>query len=196
MIRVQKPLSHDVPRISVKSAQMTQLLAPLPDATRPSRVSPCRRSVIRCPTPKVLSCLKNVAVSQSLEELAREFARVQGQPAGREEDSETSDENGPSTCAEVRMGSVWTTTPPFAHSGRSFHVSRWKVGRIAPGAESCEDSRSTFAASCCRDGSLAVIQPLWVKKTSEFHRCLKVWRQLTPVHTQQAAKALQHNSPF
>ena len=42
-----------------------------------------------------VSCQKNVAVSKSLEELAREAARVQGQPAGKGEDSETSDENGP-----------------------------------------------------------------------------------------------------
>ena len=42
-----------------------------------------------------MSCLKNVAVSKSLKELTREVVRVQGQPAGKEEDSETSDDNGP-----------------------------------------------------------------------------------------------------
>ena len=36
-----------------------------------------------------------VARPQSLKELAREVARVQGQPAGKEEDSGTSDESGP-----------------------------------------------------------------------------------------------------
>ena len=46
------------------------------------------------------------------------------------------------TCAKVRTGGFWATTPPPAHIGRSFDVSRWKVGRIAPGAKSCEDTRS------------------------------------------------------
>ena len=41
----------------------------------------------------VSSCPKNVAVSKSLEELAREASRVQGQPIGKEEGSETSDES-------------------------------------------------------------------------------------------------------
>ena len=34
-------------------------------------------------------------MSKSLEELARAFARAQGQPADKEEDSETSDDSGP-----------------------------------------------------------------------------------------------------
>ena len=46
-------------------------------------------------TPKVVSCLENVTVSKGLEELAREVARVQGQAAGKEEDSVSSDESGP-----------------------------------------------------------------------------------------------------
>ena len=37
---------------------------------------------------------------------------------------------------EVRTG-VRTTTPPFANADRPFDVSRWKVGRSAPGAKSC-----------------------------------------------------------
>ena len=51
--------------------------------------------VLQCPTHMLMSCLENVAVSKRLEELAREVARVQGQPSGKQEDSETSDENGP-----------------------------------------------------------------------------------------------------
>ena len=62
-----------------------------PDAKRPSRVSPCQRSVLPGPMPKLVSCL-NVTVSQSLQKFAREVACVQGEPAGNEEDSETSDE--------------------------------------------------------------------------------------------------------
>ena len=112
--------------------------------------------------------------------------------------------------AEVRTGGFWTTTPPFAHAGRSFDVSRWKAGRVAPGAKSsatdtshhawdvpqiCKGARAPsgrrrrnrrspgrvlerllfparsaspwFAPSCCRDGSLAVIQPIWAQESSE-----------------------------
>ena len=158
--------------------------------------------------------MKNVAVSKSLEELAREVARVQCQPAGKEVDSETSNEGGP------RL-----PLPKSAQimSKRRHHrlcmlvdylcdLSRWRVGRIAPGAKSCEDSCSStelsnrswdveidgalvvysndsfvqgvpspwFAASCCRDGSLAVIQPLWVQKTSEVP---SMFEGVATVHT-------------
>ena len=100
---------------------------------------PCQRSVLQCPTPKLVSCLKTVTKSKSVEELAREVARVQGQPAGKEEDSEIS--------AEVRTASVWATTPLFAHAGRSpLDVSRWTVGRITE-AQSCEGIRSTVESS-------------------------------------------------
>ena len=68
----QKLLTHDVPRRSMKSAQITRLLAPPPDAIRRFRVSLCPRSVIQCPTPKLMSCL---AVSKSIVELAREVAK-------------------------------------------------------------------------------------------------------------------------
>ena len=46
-----------------------------------------------------------------------------------------------------------------------------------------------FAASCCRDGLLAVNQPLFgSRKHPRFHRCLKGWRQLTPcVHSTSSA---------
>ena len=78
----------------MKNAQITRRLVLLPDAKRSSRVSPCQKSVIRCPTLEVVSCLKNEKMSKSLEELAREVVRVQGQPAGKEEDRGTSDESG------------------------------------------------------------------------------------------------------
>ena len=48
----------------------------LPDDKRPSRVSPCQRSVFGCPTPKLVSCLKNVEcrrVSRGWHEQLREF---------------------------------------------------------------------------------------------------------------------------
>ena len=37
-----------------ESSQVTRILAPPPHAKRPSRVSPCQKSAIQCPTPKVV----------------------------------------------------------------------------------------------------------------------------------------------
>ena len=68
---MQNPVTREVPVRSLKSPQITRLLATLPDVQRPSRVSLCRRSVLRRQPPKLVSCLKNVAVSKkSLVELA------------------------------------------------------------------------------------------------------------------------------
>ena len=82
------------------------------------------------------------AMSKRLAELAREVARVQGQPAGKRGGRRDQRRKPANAGAEVRMGDVWTTTPPLAHAGRSFDVSRWKVGRIALRAKSCEGTRS------------------------------------------------------
>ena len=46
-----------------------------------------------------------------------------------------------------------------------------------------------FTASCCRNGSLAVIQPLWTRKLPRCHRCLKGFRQFTPARTRRAMPA-------
>ena len=214
MVLVAEPCHEQVTRRSMKSARIARLLAPPPDAKRPSRVRPCQRSVLRCLAPKLVSCLENGAMSKSLAELAREVARVQGQPAGKRGGRRDQRRKPANAGAEVRMGDVWTTTPPLAHGGRSFDVSRWKVGRIALGAKSCEGTRSAtdhqtlledsskfgkergpsgrrrrsrrchscvlgrllcprsspspwFTACCCSDGSLAVMQPLWVQQTAE-----------------------------
>ena len=110
-----------------ESAQVTRLLAPPPDAKRPSRMSPCQRSVIQCPMAKVGSCLENVAVSKSLVQLAREVPRVQGQPAGKEEHNETSDENGPLLVPKSAR----------AVSGRRHHLVRMLVDHVM-----CRDGRS------------------------------------------------------
>ena len=50
-----------------------------PSARR--ELSPSQKTASLCPTPKAVSCLKSVTMSKSLEELAREVARVQGQLA-------------------------------------------------------------------------------------------------------------------
>ena len=62
----------------MKAVRVSRFLAPPPNAKHPSR-----------PRPKTLT------ISKGLEELTREDARVQRQPVGREDDSETSDESVP-----------------------------------------------------------------------------------------------------
>ena len=66
-------------------------------------------------------------MSKSLEELARDVARVQGQPAGKEEDGETNDESGP------------LPVPKSARvvSGRRHHRLRMLIDHLM-----CRDRRS------------------------------------------------------
>ena len=72
--------------------------------------------------------------------------RVHGQPAGKEEGSESSDETGPLPVPESALAGfsdVFTTV--CAYSTVSFDVSRWKVGNEAPGVMSCENPHSTIS---------------------------------------------------
>ena len=126
--------------------QPKRVLTPPPDAKRPLRVSPCQSSVLWCPTPKLVSRLKSVALSKGLEELAREGARVQAHRWHRGGQRNQRRKRA-TTCAGVCTGGVWTTTPPFAHACQSIDVSRLKVGRTAPGTKSREDTRSTTEVS-------------------------------------------------
>ena len=130
-----------------------------------------QRSVLPCPTPKMVSGMKNVAVSKSLEELPREVARVQGQPAGKEEDSEIGDENGPPPVPKSAR-----VVPGRRHHGRSFALAARRHYQIALGTFLkfvkkralplvgrcpccaverllCPGSSASpwFTASCCRD---------------------------------------------
>ena len=84
-------------------------------------------------SPMPAACLKSVTNSTSLEKLAR-LRRDRGQPAGKEGDSETSDENEPSLVPKSARGGFWTTTPPPARFGRS------REGKLeeSPEAKSCE----------------------------------------------------------
>ena len=60
-----------------------------------------------------------------------------------------------------------------APSGRK-RRNRRNFGRLLETLLCLANSASPwFAASCCSDGSLAVIQPLWLKKTSEFSSLLE-----------------------
>ena len=199
-----------------------------PDAKRPSRVSPSQKSMILCRTVKVVSCLKNVTMSKSLEELAREGARVQGQSAGKEEDDGTSDESGPMPVSK--------STPVVSDSRHH----RWRMlidhlmcrdGELEQlllerGAVKTLDARRiyqtavgtflkcgdaeidgalvAYSKNCFAHGVLrhhrsqlrAAVMGLWPsfsrsgpRKLPTFHQCLKSWRQLTLVRTQQAVPA-------
>ena len=90
-------------------------------------MSLCQRSVLWCPAPKQVSLLKHVAVSKSFEELARKVAGVQGQLSGKEEDSDTSGENGPLPVPQ----------PAQVVSGRGHDRLRLLVNLLM-----CRDARS------------------------------------------------------
>ena len=128
---VHKPITHGVllkcPRRSTNTVRVARCRAPAPDtklAKKPSR-------------------------SQSVEELARDVARVQGQPAGKEEeeDNEISDESGPLLVPKSARVVSGRRHHRLTHVGRPFDVSRWKVGGIACGTKHCEDTRSTSELS-------------------------------------------------
>ena len=97
---VQKPATHRVMKIDENCLSCSFLGPSSPDAKRQSRVSPCQKSAIRCPTPAVAPGPKSMTHSTSLGKLARVVARVQGQPAGKEVEQR----KRAITCAEVRTG--------------------------------------------------------------------------------------------
>ena len=127
LVQVRKLVTPELPRRSLKYAQMTQVLALPPGAKQPWNVSPCQRFALRCPTPKLVSCLKDVSVSKNLEDLAREVVWLQGQPVGKKEDSETIDENGP----------LFVPKSARVVSGRQHHRLRMLVDHLM-----CRDGRS------------------------------------------------------
>ena len=105
-----------------------------------------QKSAVRCPTPVVAACPKSVTNSKSLEELTSGCAI--SRPARWQRGGQRNQRRKRAiTCAEVRTGDFWTTTPPPAHSGGSSDVSGWKVGRIAPEAKSCEGTHSATESS-------------------------------------------------
>ena len=72
---VQKPATHRVSGRSTKTVQSARFRASLPDAKRPSRVSSCQKSAIRCPTPAAEPSPKRMTNSASLGKLVRVVAR-------------------------------------------------------------------------------------------------------------------------
>ena len=107
---VQKSVTHRVSWRSSNTVQAARFRAPPQDAKRPSRVSSCRKSAIRCPTPAAAPCSKNMTNSTSLGKLARVVARNGGQPAGREVDNKNQRRKRATTCAKVRTDDFGTIT--------------------------------------------------------------------------------------
>ena len=149
-------------------------------------MSPSQKSVLWCPTPQLVS----------LEELAREVARLQGQPAGKEVDSETSEENGPLHVPKSARVVSGRTTPPFAHAGRSPDVSSYSekhAFRLVGNVE-VNDVRHAYSNGCFVQGVLhhhgsqllAAVMHRWPsfsrfgsRKLPRFHQYLMKLRQLT-----------------
>ena len=88
LVMVQKPVTHEAPKKTLRVPRVARLLAPRPDAKRPSRMSPCRKCMIWCPRQRVCPVCPGISV-------ARVIVRAQGQPAGTEVGSESSDESVP-----------------------------------------------------------------------------------------------------
>ena len=110
-VQVRKPVTHELPRRSMKYAQMTRVLAP--PSRRQAAIEGDSLSEICAPMPDV-----KIAV------LSEECGGVvESRGAGTRSFAA-------STCAEVRTGCVSATTPPFTHACRPVDVSRWKFGRI------------------------------------------------------------------
>ena len=156
-------VTHGVSRRCMIKAQTTLILSPPPDAKRPSRVSPTQKSVIRCPTLKWAPCLKNVTMSKSLE--LREFKagplakRRTTRPA-----TKVANASRFSGCRHHRPHMIVDQLMCRVGKLEESHLKRRGVRTLAarqnhqtaPGSS----ASPWFAASCCRDGSLAVIQPI------------------------------------
>ena len=162
----QKPVTQAVSRRLMNFAQCTRILAPPPNAKRPSKVCSCQRSVIRCPTPKMVSCPKNVTVSRGWHAKLRE---CKAQPAGKEEGSEVQRRKRASAGAEVRTGYFWTSTPPFSHADRSFDVSRWKLGNVAPASSRYENPRRFIKLKWVKERVLPLFEDVKIEGALVAH---------------------------
>ena len=143
LVLIQSPVTHGVPRRSKQSAQITRIRCPPPDAKRPLRVSQIG-DLVPDARGGVLSeeqCLKE---SRGTGTRCCAISKPVSWQKGGQRDQRR---KRVAAAAVVRTSGFWTTAPPFAHAGRSFDVSRWKVGRIAQRANSCEDTRSTTESS-------------------------------------------------
>ena len=116
-----KPAMREVPRRSMKTVRVARFRAPPPDAKRQSRVSPCPKSAIRCPTSTVASCLKSVRIPEVSRSWHERLPEFKASPLAKRRTA------NPATItrAEVRTRGSWTTTPPRSateSSDRSWEV--------------------------------------------------------------------------
>ena len=126
----------------MKTPRIARFLVPLPDAKRPSRESPCKKSAIRRPTVKVASFLEKC---NDLKESRGAGTRssASSRPARWQRGGQRNQRQKQDTArAEFSTGGFWTTAPPTAHAGRSFDVSRRKIGGVVHGAKRCKNLRS------------------------------------------------------
>ena len=102
LVMIQELVKHRLLRRSVSAL----FLVSVPDAKRPSRLSPCWRSAIRCPTPRVVSCLMEATVSRS-REICTDSRPARGQRGGRR----VQRRKRAAAHAKICKSGFWTTTP-------------------------------------------------------------------------------------
>ena len=129
--------------------------------------------------------------SESLSEISDPVPDAKG---GKEEDRDTTDENGPLPVPKSHTG--WDV--PQIFKGARVPSGRRRRNRRCLGCAfkrllcTWISASPWFTASCCRDGSLAVMQPLWVQKTS----AVPVWEGIATQLTLFNIPLWQRSSPF
>ena len=113
----------DESQMQWSSAGSGTTLTPPPDAKRPSKVSPCQKSGIRCPTPKMASCLKSVTMSKVSPGAGTRSCSSSREGRWQRGRQRNQRRKRATACAEVSTGGFWTTTPPPSHAGRSPRTS-------------------------------------------------------------------------
>ena len=127
------------------------------------------------------ACLKKVAMSKTLEELAREVARVPGHPAWQRGGQRNQRrKTGHYLCRSPHGWFLDDDTAAIKPLlGRSSNLERstrsiWsktsKFDSVLVILNDWSSASPWLTAFCWSGGSLAVIQPLWVQKTSEVPR--------------------------
>ena len=89
---------------------------------------------------------------------------------------------GPKKSNSTMLGLVTSLKMMMVVGVLNFAVPQIQSPGCVLGRLLCPRSSASpwFTASCCRDGSLAVIQPLWVQKTSEVP---SMFHGVTTAHT-------------
>ena len=178
-----KPVTHGVPRRSMKAVRVARVLAPPPDAKRPTRVSPWQNTAIQRPTVRVASCLMTLTISISLLELAREVVRVKASPLEKKRTAKPATEE----CHWFQIRAETHTSSGRRRRLRNSNDCFLQVGK----------HHHSFVLQCWIVGRHpATLVPV---KLPKFHRCLTRWRWLTPAPVKQCqhmfGKGSLHNAP-